>query len=151
MYTQLKIAGDAHTWTLSSPLDPSTLTGDGSPLSLDVTNPLEGVMVLSPSAAGSVTLLPGAVAPVTPQGWIPGDEKTRLPFVYLPGTGGTSPQDMYPLPSATDRDALTDEIAAAMEAGTRFSLSCGSSEQDGTLVLNGAALPFAVVTEAIPA
>ena len=151
MYTELKITGDANTWTLSSPLDPGALIGADTPLTLGVTNPLKGTLVLSPTTAGGVTLLPGEAAGANPAGWIPGDGHMQLPFVYLPsGTGSISPQDMYPLPADTDRDALADEIAAAMEAGTRFSLPYGADQQDGTVVLNGARLPFAVVTVAIP-
>jgi hypothetical protein len=151
MYTELKIAGDVNTWTLSSPLDPGALTRADAPLTLAVTNPLEGTMVLSPATAGGVTLLLGGPPDGGPMDWIPGDDQVPLPFIYLPsGAGSSSPQDMYPMPRYTDSAALADEIASAMQAGTRLSLPYGNGQQDGTVVLNGARLPFAVVTVKVP-
>ena len=71
---------------------------------------------------------------------------THPPSAYLPATtASTSPHDLYPLPGDTDRTALAQQIADAMGAGSRFPVLYGT-RQDGALVLNGAALPFAVVT-----
>jgi hypothetical protein len=133
--------------------------GQGSPVLLDVAFPLQGQLVLSLAHAGSVALLP----PWAHAGTHPGDNPPpaqgraeigtgapaplplRLPALYLPSTAGATLESPgYRLPADTDPGALASAIKTAIGGGSRYRVSLAS----GLLVLNGAALAFAVICPA---
>jgi hypothetical protein len=149
MYTSVRIHGDMNTWTLTETFSPVQLTGSAGPLALGVAGPLTGTMLLSARAAG-ITLVPRGGTP-DPMGWIPGDGEMLQPHLYLPSaTERAAGHDLYPLPTTVDTTELEDEITAAMAAGTRFTVQVGTPGQGGAVVLNGATLPFVVITLPIP-
>jgi hypothetical protein len=145
VFGRLQIDGDPTLWWLRQPVDAGELTGPGGPQSIDVISPLNGTLLLSATSAASLAL---ANPPV---GAIPTDAITPTPVLYLPLPGGfTDVSDGYPLPAGTDLEALKREITAAMSGGSRVAV--GVHRMDAQmLVLNGAALPFAIVCPANPA
>jgi len=113
------------------------------PLVLPVISPLAGQLVLSARAAGTIALSapPGV-------GWNPSD--CRLPngpqILYIPTlTGATRSKHGFALPRGTDLDALTRDIATAMNNGAILSVSLAPQGGDASLVLQGAGLAYAVV------
>jgi len=140
MYTILQIDGDPTKWILNDPMDAGQLTGLGEPLAIQVTRPLEGTLLLCPSAVAGVALLdPG------PVGWMPGIVLTLRPVLYLPSPAGpTDTNHGYALPASADPAQLEGDITAAMSRGTTLSVDLAG----GVVVLNGATLPFAVLCRA---
>ena len=69
----------------------------------------------------------------------------RLSVLYLPSsTGPTAHHPGYPLPLGTDLAALEQDIIAAMSGRTFLSIEI-TEIQGGVVLLNGAALAFAVL------
>ena len=146
----IRIEGDPTSWTLAGPVDASQLAAAAEPMVLPVAEPLAGRLLLSPRAVGSVVVFQPAMDPhhgVVPNG-------VRLPeqCLYVPSTTGPDPHSnparYYVLPAATDLAALETEIKAAMGGGTTVSIDFTGPDQPGVIVLNGAALSFAVLCSA---
>jgi hypothetical protein len=125
---------DAVAWELSQ------ATG---PVVLPVVAPLQGRLVLSPQYAATVSLLrPPTVVGAHPTGVI----GPTTPVVYLPSvTAATQEAPGHVLDHGTDLAALERDIIAAMTSGTRLTLQISALSGGGLLVLNGAALAFAVL------
>jgi hypothetical protein len=149
------IEGDMTGWVPASPDDISKLSQPGDTVSLQVTAPLTGTLLLSRKAAASVTVVTlGNSGDV-----IPGNFKTATPAIYLPSPNGYTASAegpgggpiIYQLPSVTNLATLTSNIAAAMSAGSSLSLDFDNGLSSGTLWLNGATLPFVVLCPATPA
>ena len=124
------------------------VAASGDPVVLAVSEPLAGRLLLSPRSAGSLVFFQPAMDPhhgVVPNG-------VRLPgqCLYVPSTTGPDPHSnparYYLLPSGTDLAALEREIKAAMSRGTTVSVDFAGPDEPGVVVLNGAALPFAVLS-----
>ena len=125
---------DAVAWELSQ------ATG---PVVLPVVAPLQGRLVLSLQYAATVSLLrPPTVVGAHPTGVI----GPTTPVVYLPSvTAATQESPGHALDHGTDLAALERDIIAAMTSGTRLTLQISALSGGGLLVLNGAALAFAVL------
>ena len=142
----LVIGTDPAEWVLqANDLDAvaAQLSQATGPLVLPVISPLTGQLVLSAGAAGAIALsAPSGV------GWNPSD--CRLPngpqILYIPTlTGATRSRHGFALPSGTDLDALTQDIATAMSDGATLNVSLAPHGGDTSLVLQGAGLAYAVV------
>lgn len=134
VYPFLLIEGDPTTWVLSTPIDPAALTVAGAPFRATITAPRAGTLLLSSRAAASVVL-------TDIRGSIPnGGGIVSQPVVYLPSAAGLTPKSpaLYLLPIGTNLAAVEGDITAAMSEST----FCTVAYRDGTLVLNGATLPF---------
>ncbi|MGD0605766.1 MAG: hypothetical protein ABSA53_19490 [Streptosporangiaceae bacterium] len=139
----LLVEGDPTQWGLSERI----MTGltDGDPVALAVATPLAGTLLLAPRRAGSlfVQQVPGGLT-----GWVP-CVKLPAPALYLPRPAGVAPHSpWYTLAAGTDLGALQEDILAAMRDGALITVSASLGGSDGTLVLNGAELPFAVLADA---
>jgi hypothetical protein len=145
----LRIEGDPTTWSVTTVIGPRELAS-GTPVALGVDEPLAGTLLLSPRAAGSTVLLPSAFGGHghVPNGAIlPKDQAC----IYVPSTTGPdplcNPQRHYLLALSMNPAALLAEITAAMGAGTFVIVALA---EEGRIVLNGATLPFVVLTPPIP-
>lgn len=136
MYRILRIDGDPATWVLREAIDAGQLTGPGDPPALQVTSPLQGTLLVSRRSASVALLGPD------PVGWLPGHIMLPAPVLYLPSPAGPTTTDRgYDLPPEANLAQVQGDIAAAMSAGTVVTVTA----RGGVLVLNGAALPFAVL------
>jgi hypothetical protein len=140
----LRITGDPDQWVLGNETPADTIQQDlinhHSPVTLDVIAPLKGRLVLSAQAAPSVAVLR------PPVGWIPGGAILDSALLYVPLLTGPVPDDRgYTLPEATNLTALENEIVTAMTHGTTIAVQVSWGAWGGSLLLNGATLPFAVI------
>jgi hypothetical protein len=113
---------------------------------VDVFSPLEGRLVLSPLAAGSVAL----TLAFKPIGWVPnGAYKATAPLLYLPSSAGPGHHNAgLALAADTDLAVLEQKLIAAMGSpGSVLSLALDVPGPDGkgTLLLSGATLTYAVL------
>ncbi len=130
MACHIQIGDDPTIWWLAEQLQPSQLS---QPLSLLTWYPIRGTLVLSPRASHVAIFTPPPVPVPNPLSG-PGG-------LYLPTTTGPSAGHIgYPL-AGQDPAALAGQIQASMHSGQSQSIALGGG---GTLVLNGATLPFAV-------
>jgi hypothetical protein len=139
----LLVEGDPTQWGLRERI----MTGltDGDPVALAVVTPLAGTLLLAPRRAGSLFVQP---APGAATGWVP-CVTLPAPALYLPRPAGVAPHSpWYTLAADTNLGALQETILAAMRAGALITVSASLGGSDGTLVLNGAELPFAVLAGA---
>jgi hypothetical protein len=149
----LKIGADPTSWFITGTSCGAVADelSQGSPVLLDVAFPFQGQLVLSLAHTGSVALLP---APAH-GGTHPGDAQAGTapppplplssPALFLPSAAGASLESPgYALPAGTDLGALAQSIETAVGAGSLYRVSLAS----GLLVLNGAALAFAVICPA---
>ena len=128
----------------------------GSPVLQQVASPLQGQLVLSLQHSGSVALQPPPAAggghptdhppPASPQDQgmtvVPAPLPLTSPTLYLPSAAGVSLESPgYALPAEADLNALVQSIMEAMSNGAVTQVTTRS----GLVVLNGAALAFAVV------
>lgn len=138
------VEGDPTEWGLREPF----VTGltDGEPVALGVVTPLTGTLLLAPRRAGSFS-----VQPLPPAGgWVP---CVMLPasYLYLPSTTGLAAHSPgYMLGPGTSLETLQEEIMTAMRGGTLLTVSATIGGAAGTVVLNGALLPFVVLVDAEP-
>jgi len=145
MYNVLRIEGDPASWILENAQIQAVaqeLAGSSGPVTLQVVAPLQGRLVLSAKSAGSVVLLapPGGV------GWVPGGIRLPRAHLYVPSaTGPTVEIPGYTLAQSADLGSLEQDIVAAMRDGTFLTVEIAEGSQSGILVLNGAALPLAVL------
>jgi len=145
MYNQLSIDSDPTTWVLAAAIDASVLASGGPPFAAATLRPLPGILLVSARAAGCVAL---SSAGGEPHGPIPTDDVPAAPFLYLPSGSGLDPVSPgYQLADGTDAAGLQRSLTAAMTDGTLLTVGLGA----GALVLNGAALPFAVIFRAAQA
>ncbi len=148
MYTTLQIGGDPTTWHLAQAIDGAgQVTGSGAPVSLQVTSPLVGTLLMSRQFAASVALS----SPPEGTGSVPHDIHLPTPVLYLPSSAG--PQVTFPgyvLPFGTDLEELASQIETAMTQRQTCTVPILGSLPEGQLVLNGAVLPFVVLCPATP-
>ena len=150
----LQIGADPTGWYVLNG-DRAALTAQLSqaagPVIVPVYAPLSGQLVVNPRSAGSVSLGP----PAAGSGTHPSDD--RFPGapanLYVPSTvspGAVNPG--YPLLPGTDVAALQQQIVTAMRDGTVLPVPYGSlMSGNGTLVLSGSTLAFAVLSLPKPA
>jgi hypothetical protein len=142
-YIFLQIGTDPTAWVLEG-TDPDTVAAQLSqatgPVVLPVVDPLQGDLVVSPSAAAISVQGPPAA-----HGWHPSHIALSRPVLYLPSpTGPTQDFPGYPLDPNTGLAAPQQDIIAAMSGGTRLSVQIADI-RGGVVLLNGAALEFAVL------
>jgi hypothetical protein len=147
----IRIEGDPTSWTLARPVDARQVAASGDPVVLAVSEPLAGRLLLSPRSAGSVVFFQPAM---DPHGVVPNGVRLPEQCLYVPSTTGPDPHSnparYYLLPTATDLAALEREIKAAMSRGTAVSVDFTGPDEPGVIVLNGAALSFAVLCPGTP-
>jgi hypothetical protein len=142
----LCVEGDPTQWGLLE----RVITGltDGEPVTLGVVTPLAGTLLLAPRRAGSFSLYPLPPA----GGWVP-CVKLPAPYLYLPSTTGLAAHSPgYMLAPGTSLETLQQDIMTAMRDGTLLPpVSATIDGHAGTVILNGAFLPFVVLVDAEPA
>jgi hypothetical protein len=146
-YIFLRIGTDPTAWVLEN-ADPNTVAAQLSratrPVVLPVVGPLQGNLVVSPSAAATISVQ----RPAPGRGMHPSHiALPRFPVLYLPSpTGPTQDSPGYPLPPGTDLAAQERDIIAAMSGRTSLSIRLADIP-GGVVLLNGAALDFTVLAE----
>lgn len=158
-YIFLRIGTDPTHWVLES-TDPDTVAARLSqatgPVVLPVVHPLQGNLVVSPSAAATISV----AGPSAPHGWHPSHGwhpnhgwhpshivLPRWPVLYLPSLASpTQDSPGYPLEPDTDLAELEQQIIAAMSGRTVLSIRV-ADVQGGVVLLNGATLGFAVLAQ----
>jgi len=146
-YIFLQIGTDPTAWVLEN-AEPDTVAAQLSqatgPVVLPVAGPLQGSLVVSPPAAATISLQrPSPLHGVHPSHLA----APRWPVLYLPSPAGPT-QDFlgYPLARGADLAALEQDIIAAMRDGTFLSIQLAGIP-GGVVLLNGAALDFAVLAQ----
>jgi hypothetical protein len=146
-YIFLQIGTDPTGWVLEN-AEPDTVAAQLSqatgPVVLPVVGPLQGDLVVSPSAAATISMR----RPSPTHGAHPSHFAVpRWPVLYLPSpTGPTQDSPGYPLARNTDLAALEQDIIAAMSGGTFLSIQVADI-QGGVVLLNGAAVDFTVLAQ----
>jgi hypothetical protein len=130
MACHIQIGDDPTIWWLAEQLQPSQLS---QPQSLTTWYPIRGILVLSPRASHVVIYTPPPVLVPNPLSG-PGG-------LYLPTAAGPSAGHIGYQLAGQDPAALATQIQASMHSGQSQTIALGGG---GTLVLNGATLPFAV-------
>jgi hypothetical protein len=144
-YIFLQIGTDPTRWTLEN-ADPDTVAAQLSqatgPVVLPVAGPLPGNLIVSPSAAASISVQ----RPLPTHSLHPSHiALTRWPVLYLPSPAGpTHVAPGYLLDPATDLAAQEQDIIAAMSRRTFLSIQTADIP-GGVVLLNGAVLNFAVL------
>jgi hypothetical protein len=131
----IQIEGDPTKWWIAEEFPTSELNA-GQPLTVTSLAPVEGILVLSAkSATVAVLNAPSGTPPAALS--IPGE------IIYVPtATGPSAGHVGYVLAGDVDTGSLSSQIAASMHSGQRQTIAL---EGGGTLVLNGATLPFALL------
>ncbi len=146
----VRIGGDPTSWVAADQSYESMtaeLRKAAGPVVIPVTAPLVGSLVLSHRAAASVAVIqpPGGMVLRT-TGWNPGHEGgPSAPILYLASPTGPGPDAVYAVSSNVDYGTAVQEITTAMTNGTVLAFGVYDASGTGTLLINGAALPFAVV------
>lgn len=146
-YIFLQIGTDPTGWVLEN-AEPDTVAAKLSqatgPVVLPVVGPLQGDLVVSPSAAATISVR----RPSPTHGAHPSHiAAPRWPVLYLPSPAGpTQDSPGYPLARNTDLAALERDIIAAMSGGTFLSIQVADT-QGGVVLLNGAAVDFTVLAQ----
>jgi hypothetical protein len=145
MYGSLRIEGDPTIWVLAEPTATNPLSSTDETLSIAVSSPLAGTLLLSRKSAASVVLFEGVGGGIGPTD----ASLLGTPVLYLPSpTGLSNGTPVYALPPATDLAELATGITAVMTSGTSYAIEFGNAASGGLLVLNGGALPFVVLCPA---
>jgi hypothetical protein len=146
-YIFLRIGTDPTAWVLEN-AEPDTVAAQLSqatgPVVLPVAGPLQGNLVVSPPAAATISMQrPSPIHGVHPSHLaVP-----RWPVLYLPSPAGpTQEAPGYPLAPSADLAALEQDIIAAMSDRTFLSIQLADIP-GGVVLLNGAALDFAVLAQ----
>ena len=146
-YIFVQIGSDPTAWVLeNADLDTvaAQLSQATGPVVLPVIAPLQGDLVVSPTAAATISVQ----RPGPTHTWHP--SHIALPqssVLYLPSlVSPTQDSPGYPLAPGTDLAALEQDIVAAMSGGTFLSIQV-SDIQGGVVLLNGAVLEFAVLAQ----
>ena len=144
-YIFLRIGTDPTAWVLEN-AEPDTVAAQLSraagPVVLPVAGPLQGNLVVSPSAAATISVQRQRIGRGARPSHI---ALPRSAVLYLPSL--TSPtQDLpgYPLAPGTDLAAREHDIKAAMSGRTLLTIQLADIP-GGVVLLNGAALDFAVL------
>ena len=146
-YIFLRIGTDPTAWVLEN-AEPNTVAAQLSqatgPVVLPVVGPLQGNLVVSPPAAATISVH----RPSPGRGARPSHiALPRCPVLYLPSlTGPTQDSPGYLLAPGTDLAAQEQDIIAAMSGRTFLSIQVGDIP-GGVVLLNGAALDFAVLAQ----
>jgi hypothetical protein len=146
-YIFLRIGTDPTAWALEN-AEPNTVAAQLSqatgPVVLPVAGPLQGNLVVSPSAAATISVQ----RPSPGHGAFPSHiALPRFSVLYLPSpTGPTQDSPGYPLAPGTDLAAQEQDIIAAMSGRTPLSIQLADIP-GGVVLLNGAALDFAVLAQ----
>lgn len=146
-YTFVRIGTDPTAWVLEN-TDPNTVAAQLSqatgPVVLPVVSPLQGNLVVSPSAVATISVQ----SPPPAHNWRPSHiALPRSAVLYLPSlTSPTQDSPGYPLDPSTDLAAQEQDIIAAMSGGTLLSIQV-SDIQGGVVLLNGAVLDFVVLAQ----
>lgn len=146
----VRIGTDPASWAVMSPGYEDLVTQLGQatePVVLSVTAPLAGQLVLSHRAAESVAVIqpPGGRVWET-HDWNPGHGSApSAPNVYLPSPAGPGQASLYAVSSNVSAMTAVADITAAMKDGKVITFGVYDPSGTGTLVINGAALPFVVV------
>jgi hypothetical protein len=146
-YIFLRIGADPTAWVVDN-AEPDTVAAQLSqatgPVVLPVIGPLQGDLVVAPSAAATISVQ----RPSPTHGAHPSHiALPRWPVLYLPSPAGpTQDSPGYPLESNTDLAALEQDIIAAMSGRTFLSIQVADIP-GGVVLLNGAALGFAVLAQ----
>jgi hypothetical protein len=130
MACHIQIGDDPTIWWLAEQIQPSQLS---QPLNVLTWYPIRGNLVLSPRASNVAIFTPPPVLVPNP---LPGPGGLYLPTATGPSAGHIG----YQL-AGQDPAALAEQIQALMRSGQSQTINLGAG---GTLVLNGATLPFAV-------
>jgi hypothetical protein len=131
----IQIAGDPTKWWLAESIQPSQLTGQ--PVGYTCMAPIRGILVLSGKFASVAVYAEPFSAMPQP---LAGSGVT----IYVPtATGPSAGHAGYELPSTVDPLNLANQITTLMRDGHSQAITLGGT--GGTLVLNGAILPFVVV------
>jgi len=143
----LQIGTDPTAWALEN-AEPDTVAAQlsqaTSPVVLPVVGPLQGNLVVSPSAAATISVQRPSPTHSTHPSHI---ALPRGSVLYLPSTTGpTADSPGYPLAPGTDLAAQEQDIIAAMSGRTVLSIQIADM-QGGVVLLNGAALDFAVLAQ----
>lgn len=146
MYLVVRFDGDPTYWSLQSPADSKPMADElaksTDPISVPVTAPLTGTMLISPRCAGSVAILDQM--PI--ESWIPSGVKAPSSVLYVPSPGGpTSDFPGYWLPEGTNLGDLSQEILGAMKTGGTITTPISTSRGGGQLRIDGSALAFVVL------
>jgi hypothetical protein len=144
--SNLQIEGDPTLWGLHETGTPTPRwVTAGDPVALAVITPLEGTLLLAPRRAASFLLYP---LPLLPGGWVP-CIKLQSPYLYLPSTTGVAADSPgYRLAPGANLEQLQRDILAAMSTGDLLPVTVSIGTGHGTVVLNGAQLPFVVLARA---
>jgi hypothetical protein len=127
----IQIGDDPTIWWLAEPIQPNQLT---QPLSVTTWYPIWGCLVLSPRATHVAIFTPPPVlVPSCPPGPV---------GIYLPTAAGVSAGHTGYELAGQDPGVLAEQIQALMRNGRSQTIPLGGA--GGTMVLNGATLPFAV-------
>jgi hypothetical protein len=146
---ELQIGTDPTPWGID-PADydkvAAALAEPRTPFAVDTFSPLEGRLVVSPLAAGSVVL----TQTFKPIGWVPnGAFKATAPLLYLPSSAGPGHHKAgHALAAGTDLAALEQELIAAMgnpEGVLSLALDVPGTGGKGTLLLSAATLAYVVL------
>jgi hypothetical protein len=138
----LKVQGDPTSWGLAAAPPPDGWSD--APVAIPIITPVAGTLILSPAQAGSYAL----TLTIFANGWIHGGPiELASPSLYIPTTGGLKPSSQgYPLPPEYDLPTLQQSILDAMATGSTLPVVV-EADGIGTVILNGAQLPFAVLIE----
>jgi len=141
-YNVLTIEGDPTTWVLQEPINDSELQQSGQPFVATITSPRPGTLLLSCRAVASVLLGSPLSAPSGGGSIWSDDSPLPRSWLYLPTDAGLTPNSRgYALPVGTNLTDLQSDITTAITAGTFATIPVSV----GTVVLNGATVPFAVI------
>jgi hypothetical protein len=142
MPSYIQIGDDPTKWWLNQPINASQLTGQ--PLSVQVNLPVTGTLVLSGKFANVVVYDQASGAPTR-------NLDVPIPAIYVPSAAGISEGHVgYELPASADLATLAGQIETSMRNGHSQTVTLGGNAAGGTLVLNGATLPFAVLCQQWP-
>jgi hypothetical protein len=146
MYLVVRFDGDPTFWSLNPGADSQPmadlLATSTDPISVPVTEPLAGTMLISPRCAGSVAILDQM--PI--ESWIPSGVKAPSAVLYVPtATGPTAEFPGYSLAGETNLGDLSQEIQGAMKTGGAITTPITTSKGAGKLRIDGSALAFVVL------
>jgi hypothetical protein len=153
MYLVVRLDGDPTYWSLQSPEDSKPLVDElvssKDPISVTITSPLVGTMLISPRCTGSMAILD--TTPI--DSWIPSGVQAPSAVLYLPtATGPTTEFPGYMLPEGTNLGDLSQQILAAMKDGGSITTPISTaSKGSGQVRIDGGALAFVVIGLKSPA
>jgi hypothetical protein len=141
MTSYIQIAGDPTKWWPAQPFYASQLTGQ--PVSVQITSPVPGYLVISPRSSGVAVFEVNQAAPA------PLD--IQAAGIYVPSPAGLAVGHAgYQLPDSVDVGNLAAQITTLMGDGRSQTITLGGNATGGALVLNGATLSFAVIIQGAP-